>query len=113
MISNRPTNPRQRPWYCIDAAVDDYITVEKTGGDLKMLKTLKVVRSILVNIGIIVIALFSLRTGADPSVVGTTGLVILGAYNGIEIADYASLAQAIVEASENSEDQTSTADDES
>ena len=41
-----PTNPR--PWFCIDGAVENYHTVLKDGGDLEMLKTLKIIRSILV-----------------------------------------------------------------
>jgi hypothetical protein len=101
----QPHQPRQRPWYCIDAAIEDYKTVEGAGGDLRMLKILKVVRSILVNSGIIAITLISLYYGVDPTIVSSIGLVILGAYNGIEIADYASLAQAVVEISEDKQNQ--------
>jgi len=64
-----------------------------------MLKTLKVVRSIIVNAGIIAVTLFSLlETAADPTIVTVLGLVTLGLYNGVEVADYAALAQAFSEA---------------
>jgi hypothetical protein len=86
-----------RPWYCIDALVDDYVVVAESGGDLQMLKTLKVLRSIIVNVGIIAVTLFTVLQGADPTWVGVIGLFVLGAYNGIEVADYAALAQAFAE----------------
>jgi len=88
-----------RPWYCNDRLVDDYKTVHESGGDLKMLKSLKIIRAIVVNAGIIMIALTAMRQGADPTIIGGTGLFSLAAYNGIEIGDYAALAQAIVEVS--------------
>jgi hypothetical protein len=91
-----------RPWYCIDSLVDDYLTIHKSGGDLRMLKALKIVRAIIVNIGLISITLYSLSQTADPTLIGSIGLVSLAAYNGVEIADYQALAQAIVEASEES-----------
>ena len=99
------TYQRPRPWYCIDSLVDDYRTVAENGGDLDMLKTLKIVRSIIVNIGIIGITAVSLLyTGADPTWVSIIGLVTLGAYNGVEVADYAALAQAFAEAKQEQQD---------
>jgi hypothetical protein len=87
-----------RPWYCLDGLVEDYRTVASNGGDLKMLKALKIVRSIIVNVGIIGITVASLiYTAADPTWVSVIGLVTLGAYNGVEVADYAALAQAFAE----------------
>jgi hypothetical protein len=89
----------RRPWYCHDRLTDDYRQVADRGGDLRMLKTLKIVRSIIVNLGIIGVALTALLyTGADATVVATIGLVTLGLYNGVEVADYAALAQAFSEA---------------
>lgn len=94
--------PSPRPWYCIDALVDDYVTIHQSGGDLKMYKGLKILRSIVVNAGIIGITTYALQTGADATIVATIGLLTLGLYNGIEIADYQALAQAIVEVSQES-----------
>jgi len=88
-----------RPWYCVDALVDDYVAVAQNGGDLRMLKTLKVVRSIIVNLGIIAVTLFALSsTGADATWVTVISIATLGLYNGVEVADYAALAQAFAEA---------------
>lgn len=88
-----------RPWYCVDALVDDYVAVAQNGGDLSMLKTLKVVRSIIVNLGIVGVTLFALATtSAAPTWVTLTGIATLGLYNGVEVADYAALAQAFAEA---------------
>lgn len=89
---------RTRPWYCSDRLTDDWLTIESEGGDLKMLKSLKIVRSIIVNIGIITIAALALYYGGAPQVFGTLGLLTLAAYNGIEVLDYVSLLQAIAEA---------------
>jgi hypothetical protein len=87
-----------RPWYCIDALVDDYRAVARNGGDLEMLKALKIIRSTIVNAGIIGVTLFSLwQTSANPTVVTSLGLLTLGLYNGVEVADYVALAQAFAE----------------
>jgi len=87
-----------RPWYCLDALVDDYRTIATQGGDLKMLRALKILRSIIVNLGIISVTLYSLiATNADPTIVSSIGLVTFGTYNGIEVADYVALAQAFTE----------------
>lgn len=87
-----------RPWYCADALVDDYRTVALNGGDLSMLKILKVLRSIIVNIGIVAVTLYTLvATGADPTIIAVIGIGTLGLYNGVEVADYAALATAFAE----------------
>jgi len=88
-----------RPWYCLDGLVDDYRAIADSGGDLRMLKSLKIVRSIIVNLGIIMVTMFALlETGADPTWIAILGIVTLGLYNGVEVADYAALAQAFSEA---------------
>ena len=94
-----------RPWYCSDRMVDDWITVERQGGDLKMLKALKILRAIIVNIGVSAIALFALSSGGDPTVIPTLALVILGAYNGVEYSDYQALVQAIAEVQPSGDEQ--------
>jgi len=72
-----------------------------------MLRTLKIARSIVVNLGLIAITLYALAaTGADATVVTTLGLGVLGLYNGVEVADYAALAQAFREVKREQEDDT-------
>jgi len=102
-MSNKQSS-QPRPWYCNDRLVDDYKTIHRTGGDLKMLKGLKILRSIIVNVGIIAISVITLLEGGDPTVSGPLSLVILAAYNGIEIADYQALARAILELSQEQQD---------
>lgn len=99
MAATHPQSDRE--WYCLDALVDDYKTIARSGGDLQMLKSLKILRSIIVNAGIIAITIHALLSGADGTIVGTAGVLTLGLYNGIEIADYQALAQAIVEVSQD------------
>lgn len=95
--------PHRRPWYCNDRLTDDYLRVHREGGDLKVLKSLKILRAIVVNAGLIAITLYALLEGAEPTIVGGLGTISLAAYNGVEIADYSALAQAIVEASQDTE----------
>lgn len=91
------TSRTPRPWYCHDRLTDDWATVARKGGDLRMLKALKLARSIIVNAGIIAITLYGLRLGGTPDYIVPLGVVVLGAYNGVELADYAALAQAFRE----------------
>jgi hypothetical protein len=78
--------------------VGDYARIARNGGNFKMLRLLKIVRSLLVNLGIIGITLYGLvATGADATIVATIGLLTLGLYNGVEVADYAALAQAFAQ----------------
>jgi hypothetical protein len=91
----------QRPWYVNDSLTDSYCEIARSGGDLRMLKTLKILkilRSILVNAGIIGITLSALfLTSADATITTVLGIVTLGLYNGIGVADYAALATAFSE----------------
>lgn len=97
-------HPTPRPWYCPDDLIDDYKDVGRSGGDLRMLKTLKVVRAIVVNVGITAIALYALSIdGVNPTVVGGLGVATLGLYNGIEVGDYKALVRAIYELSQESQ----------
>lgn len=97
---------KTRPWYCLDPLVEDYLTIEREGGDLRVLKSLKILRAIVVNVGIIAITILSLLESAEPTLIGAIGLTSLAAYNGVEILDYQALAQAVVEASNDSSDET-------
>lgn len=96
---------RTRPWYVNDRLTEDWLTVQGQGGDLKMLKGLKILRSIIVNLGIIAITSLALYYGGDPHLFGSLGLGTLAAYNGIEVLDYVSLLQAIAEAKEQQGDE--------
>lgn len=92
------TTHLSRPWYCLDALVDDWRTVYQHGGDLTVHRTLKIVRSIIVNLGIITITMYGLvETSAAPTWIAMLGISTLALYNGVEVADYAALAQALKE----------------
>ena len=87
-----------RPWYCRDDVVDEYKeTLARDGESLPMLKKLKILRAIIVNLGVIAIVLYSISRGGDPTFLGGFGLSILAAYNGVELLDYAALLQAYSE----------------
>ncbi|MFC6887946.1 hypothetical protein [Halorubrum trueperi] len=89
---------RPRPWYCWGHLVDEYKGTLREGGEsLPMLRALKILRAIIVNIGVIAIVLYSIARGADPTFLGSFGLAILAAYNGVELLDYAALLQAYKE----------------
>jgi hypothetical protein len=99
-----PPNTHNRPWYCSDALVNDYKTQAESGRELKMMKAAKWVRSMVVNLGLIAISLYALRLGGDVTIIAGIGLISLAAYNGVEIADYAAVAQAITELSHDNND---------
>ena len=89
---------RPRPWYCRDDLVDEYkSTLREDGESLLMLRALKILRAIIVNLGVIAIGLYAISRGGDPTFLGGFGLTILGAYNGVELLDYAALLQAYSE----------------
>jgi len=88
----------RRPWYCSDRAIDEYrSTLTADDQDLPMLKTLKIARSIIVNVGIIALGAYSLSLGADPTWIGGLTIATLAGYNGIEISDYFALVRAYQE----------------
>ena len=92
------TVQRPRPWYCRDDLVDEYkTTLTEDGESLPMLRALKILRAIIVNLGVIAIGLYAISRGGDPTFLGGLGLAILGAYNGVELLDYAALIQAYQE----------------
>lgn len=81
------------------ALVDDYRNVARRGGDFQMLKTLKIIRSIIVNLGIISVSLYGLAyTAADPTWLSVLTIVTLGLFNGVEAADYMALVEAFAQA---------------
>lgn len=84
------------PWYVRRGAVDEYKR-SLAPGRLPVLKTFKILRAVIVNIGIFVIGAYALSLGGDPTLLGITILVVAGAYNGLEISDYLALLQALQE----------------
>jgi len=92
------TSTHARPWYCRDDVVDEYRqTLTRDGQRLPMLKTLKILRAIVVNLGVIGIAFFAILRGGDPTLLGSLAVATLGLYNGLELSDYAALLQAYKE----------------
>jgi hypothetical protein len=86
-----------RPWYVHDGICDEYGKTLRDDGDLSMLKSLKIIRSIVVNIGILTLSLYAVSQGGDPTVLGSLALGVLGGYNGLEFTDYLALMQAYKE----------------
>jgi len=90
------TDRTQRPWYILDGPTDEYKRSFSDTGPT-MLKILKTVRALIVNIGLIAISLSALSQGGDATIIGPLALLILGGYNGVEYADYIALARAYAE----------------
>jgi len=87
-----------RPWYCADDIVDEYrTTLGEDGERLEMLKKLKLLRALVVNLGVVSISLYGIFRGGDPTMLGGLGLLTLAAYNSIEYSDYMALLQAYQE----------------
>jgi hypothetical protein len=95
------THQRPRPWYVVDAACDDYRDTLLDGGRLRMLKVLKLIRGIVVNLGVLTLSLFAVANGGEPTIIATLGLLVFGAYNGLEFSDYMALLQAYREVNED------------
>jgi hypothetical protein len=95
-MSDAHTTPR--PWYCSARQIEEYReTLAADESDLSMIKTLKIARSLLVNVGIIAIGGYGIAAGGDPTLIATLALAVLGGYNGLELSDYAALVQAYKE----------------
>jgi len=90
------TNRTQRPWYILDGPCDEY---KRSLGDTgpTMLKLLKTVRAIIVNVGLVAISLSALSQGGDPTLIAPLAILVLAGYNGIEYADYMALVRAYAE----------------
>lgn len=97
------TTTQARPWYVSNKACDEYVTALSDGHKFPMLRSLKILKSIIVNLGIIVIGLYSLSIGGDPTIIGFATLALLGGFNGLEYSDYAALLQAYAEVQEAAE----------
>ena len=88
-------HPVNRPWYAHVRLTDEYCSaIERGDGDFEMLRTLKLIRSILVIVAVSTVSLYALYLGADPTVVALLALPSLAAYAGAEAIDYGALLQA-------------------
>jgi hypothetical protein len=86
------------PWYINRHACREYQqTLDPHTDRLPMLKALKALRSIVVNIGIISLSLLAVQNGGDATIIGSLGLLVLGGYNGLEFSDYLALVRAYEE----------------
>ncbi|MFC5135483.1 MULTISPECIES: hypothetical protein [Haloferacaceae] len=95
-----------RPWYCRDDVVDEYKqTLAEDGEQLPMIKTLKIIRAIIVNVGLFAGWLYALYLGGDPTIITVFALAVVGAYNGLELGDYLALVQAYNEIQTEANDQ--------
>jgi len=89
------TTQHSRPWYCRGDVVDEYKqTIRDDEETLPMIKLAKVLKAMIVNLGVIGLALYAISRGGDPTVLGTLGLVTLATYNGVELGEYLALIQA-------------------
>ena len=88
---------RDRPWYCIDTLVEAYKKIEETGGDLRMLQHLKVIRAILTNVLVAGVGMFSIMEGGDATLIGSSAVVALALLNGIEVSEWLAAKQALAE----------------
>jgi len=90
------TDRTQRPWYVLDGPCDEYRrSLQNT--EPSMLKLLKTVRAIIVNVGLIAISRSALSQGGDATIIGPLAILILAGYNGVEYADYMALVRAYSE----------------
>lgn len=88
----------QRPWYLRGAVVDEYKTaISSEGEKFPMLKKLKILRAIVVNIGVMGVGAYGMYLGGDPTLLAIMTLGVIGAYNGLEIGDYMALLRAYQE----------------
>lgn len=92
------THKQTRPWWVLDDACDEYVkALSRSDDEFAMIKTLKIIRQIIVNLGLVAISLYSISLGGDPTIIGFSALAVLGGYNGLEFSDYMALLQAYQE----------------
>ena len=88
---------KHRPWYCNDDLVDTYRQIQQNGGDLNMLRVLKVIRAIITNLLVGVVIIYAILEGADPTLVGVLGLAAFVVINGIDLSEWLAAKQALEE----------------
>jgi len=93
-----------RPWYCRDDIVDEYkTTIIDDATPLPMIKAVKALKALIVNLGVIALAAYAISRGGDPTILGAFGLATLATYNGVELGEYLALVQAASELHTESE----------
>ena len=76
---------------------EEFLSKERGGGELHVLRSLKIIRTIITN-GIILAAIYLLlANGASPDIVSILGLGGFLLYNGVELAEVSALLGAISE----------------
>jgi len=91
---------KSRPRYCLDSLVENYLEVAAAGGNLRMIKQIKALQSLVANIGTIIVAVIAIWSGADATWIGGAAIVTLGLLNGVLAVDYAAVARAVLELSD-------------
>ena len=78
------TSPR--PWWVGDQAIEEHKRAIQAGdrSDPRVKRTLTILRSLVVNAGIIGLAVYGLMLGGDVTWITVFGLAGLAGYNGIE-----------------------------
>ncbi len=86
------------PWYVREGQINEYKQTLTTNKEpFPVLKTLKILRAIIVNLGIFGIGFYAISLGGDPTIISLAVLGVAGAYNGLELSDYLALLQALQE----------------
>ena len=86
------------PWYVRQGQIQEYKeTLTKNKEPFPVLKTLKILRAIIVNLGIFGIGFYAISLGGDPTIISLAVLGVAGGYNGLELSDYLALLQALQE----------------
>jgi len=88
---------RRRPWYISDRLCSRYTSIAANGGDVVAMQTLKIIEGIVANIVLAALAVFFVDAGADPTIIGTGTLTVLGILNGVSLSEYLAARQALEE----------------
>lgn len=94
------TRTTARPWYVRDKAVEEYKEAIRSGheaDDPTMKRQLTILRSIIVNLGIIGLSAYGLMLGGDVTWITIFALAVLAGYNGVEASELSAFLQAYKE----------------
>jgi len=105
MSDTQHTRTEPRPWYVRDKAVEEHKQAIRNdeSDDPTMKRKLTIIRSIIVNLGIIGLSAYGLALGGDVTWITLFGLAVLAGYNGIEMSELAAFFQAYQEVGQNDE----------
>jgi len=105
MNHTQHSRSQARPWYVRETSVKEYRRAIKHNEDTDtptMKRQLTILRSIIVNLGIIGLGVYGLFLGGDVTVITVFSLAVLAGYNGIEISELAAFLQAYQEVGDGS-----------